>query len=274
MPGQRDTDREVPVAVPAAEAGKLTTPRWEVLRGESAKEFSIKEVLTLLQQEFPEVTISKIRFLESQGLIAPERNAAGYRKFFQPDIERLCEVLRLQKSTYMPLRKIKEHLDADTRVDLFSQETEQPSTTGAQEAPETPLSASRPELFPIDELARLTGAPAGAIDEMIRNGLIAGVTVAGQRHFTPIEIEIVRTIHAFARFGLEPRHLRHYRTSTDREVGLIEQLLMPLVRQRSPEGRQRASEELEELVELSSGLRSLLLENALASLKKLTNHSP
>ncbi|MGC9154842.1 MAG: MerR family transcriptional regulator [Ferrimicrobium sp.] len=243
------------------------------MRGESAKEFSIKEVLTLLQQEFPEVTISKIRFLESQGLIAPERNAAGYRKFYQPDIERLCEVLRLQKSTYMPLRKIKEHLDADTRVDLFSQETEEPSTPEVAHSDDAPLSTSRPELFPIDELARLTGAPATAIDEMIRNGLIAGVTVAGQRHFAPIEIEIARTIHSFAKFGLEPRHLRHYRTSTDREVGLIEQLLMPLVRQRSPEGRRRAGEELEELVELSSGLRGLLLENALVSLKRLTDQS-
>ena len=123
MPGERDTDREVSLVVPATGAGRLTTtPRWEVLRGDSGREFSIKEVLTLLQEEFPEVTISKIRFLESQGLIAPERNAAGYRKFFQQDIERLCEVLRLQKSTYMPLRKIKEHLEADTRVDLFSQE--------------------------------------------------------------------------------------------------------------------------------------------------------
>jgi DNA-binding transcriptional MerR regulator len=249
------------------------------LRGDSGREFSIKEVLTLLQEEFPEVTISKIRFLESQGLIAPERNAAGYRKFFQPDIERLCEVLRLQKSTYMPLRKIKEHLDADTRVDLFSQDPESEPEPEPEQSPDvepsvgSPSSASRPELFPIDELARLTGANTSTIEEMIRNGLITGVTVAGQRHFSPIEIEIVRTIHSFAKFGLEPRHLRHYRTSTDREVGLIEQLLMPLVRQRSPEGRRKAADELVELVELSSGLRGLLLENALSQLKKLTDHS-
>ncbi len=210
-----------------------------MLRGDSGREFSIKEVLTLLQEEFPEVTISKIRFLESQGLIAPERNAAGYRKFFQPDIERLCEVLRLQKSTYMPLRKIKEHLDADARVDLFSQEPESEAPQDVESPVGSPSSTSRPELFPIDELARLTGANTTTIEEMIRNGLITGVTVAGQRHFSPTEIEIVRTIHSFSKFGLEPRHLRHYRTSTDREVGLIEQLLMPLVRQRSPEGRRK-----------------------------------
>jgi DNA-binding transcriptional MerR regulator len=258
------------------------------LRGDSEREFSIKEVLGLLQEEFPEVTISKIRFLESQGLIAPERNAAGYRRFFQPDIERLCEVLRLQKSTYMPLRKIKEHLDADTRVDLFSQEIDEPEVANEPHqdissdadapslrasVPGSPASTTRPELFPLGELARLTGATTTSIDEMIRNGLIAGVMVAGERHFTPTEIEIVRAVHSFSKFGLEPRHLRHYRTSTEREAGLIEQLLAPLVRQRSPESRHRAAEELEELVELGAGLRGLLLDNALAQLKKLTDYS-
>ncbi|MEX6430261.1 MULTISPECIES: transcriptional regulator FtsR [Ferrimicrobium] len=275
MSGQRDTDRQVPTAVPTPGAGELTSkPRWEVLRGDSDREFSIKEVLGLLQQEFPEVTISKIRFLESQGLIAPERNAAGYRKFFQADIERLCEVLRLQKSTYMPLRKIKEHLDADTaRVDLFSQELEPHEPVDPPVTSGMPIPASRPELFPTDEVSRLTGASTTSIDEMVRNGLIAGVMVAGQRHFSPTEIEIARAVYAFAKFGLEPRHLRHYRTSTEREVGLIEQLVMPMVRQRSAEGRRKAAEELTELVELGGGLRGLLLDNALAHLKKLTDQS-
>lgn len=234
-------------------------PRFEVLHGQ--REYSIKEVLTLLQPEFPDITISKIRFLESKGLIAPERNSAGYRRFFPHDVERLVEILRLQRSTYMPLKKIKEHLEGERPIDLY------PATQG------TAAPSRRSDLVSIEDLASALDTSTATIEEIVASGFATGVLVAGTRHFGPLEAEIVRVVHGFGTFGFEPRHLKHFRTSTERELGTLEARIAPLVRQRSPEGRRRAIDQLDELLALGAELRRLLLALGTAELRRTAGQS-
>ncbi|MHB8190951.1 MAG: transcriptional regulator FtsR [Ferrimicrobium sp.] len=237
---------------------------WEVIAGDRGKEYSIREVLQLLQHEFPDVTISKIRFLESQGLIAPERSSAGYRRFFPTDIERLQQILKLQKSTFMPLRKIREKLDGQTLEsgDLFASVVD----TTPQEL-ETRQAPSRgPVLYDLEQVCELVEATRSEIEELITHGLIHGVGLAGTLHFSPADVAIAQVVHRFRTFGVEPRHLRIYRTSTDREVGFLEQLITPILRQRNPEAKVRAADQLETLRELGTSLRALLMEQAFEQL--------
>jgi DNA-binding transcriptional MerR regulator len=234
-------------------------PRFHVVHGQ--REYSIKEVLTLLQPEFPDITISKIRFLESKGLIAPERNAAGYRRFYQHDIDRLAEILRLQRSTYMPLKKIKEHLEGDRPIDLFPGGTE----------PELP--SRRSDLVSIDDLAAQLEVSVASIEEIVAGGFATGVMVAGKRHFGPLEAEIVRVVHAFGSLGFEPRHLRQFRNWANWELGALEARIAPLVRQRSPEARRRAIAQLDEMLELGGELRRLLLALGTAELRRSAGQS-
>jgi DNA-binding transcriptional MerR regulator len=233
--------------------------RFQVVHGE--REYSIKEVLTLLQPEFPDITISKIRFLESKGLIAPERNAAGYRRFYQHDIDRLAEILRLQRSTYMPLKKIKEHLEGDRPIDLFPSDHE----------PEPP--SRRSDLVSIDDLAAQLDVTVAYVEEIVAGGYATGVMVAGTRHFGPLEAEVVRVVHAFASFGFEPRHLRQFRNWANWEVGALEARIAPLVRQRSPEARRKAIAQLDEMLELGAELRRLLLILGTAELRRSAGQS-
>ncbi|ACU54059.1 transcriptional regulator, MerR family [Acidimicrobium ferrooxidans DSM 10331] len=226
-------------------------------------EYSIKDVLALLQEEFPEVTISKIRFLESQGLISPERTPSGYRRFYDHDIARLRHVLRLQKSTYMPLKKIKEHLDAGTQPsDLFSEDAvagqgnaETSAVTPNESEPEAGSSAeaSRSDapglLDEHDALAR-AGANASTLRAALDHGMIVGITKGRERYLTLEEVEILALLASLERHGLEPRHLRFVRSFAEREVGLIEQVLAPVLSMshRHPERARTAIAELAELL--------------------------
>lgn len=226
-------------------------------------EYAIKDVLALLQEEFPEVTISKIRFLESQGLISPERTPSGYRRFYDHDIARLRHVLRLQKSTYMPLKKIKEHLDAGTQPsDLFSEEAVA-GQTHADTLGDTPVESEPPAaasaegsradtaslLGERDALAR-AGASASTLRAALDHGMILGVTKGRERYLTLAEVEILGLLASLERHGLEPRHLRFLRSFAEREVGLIEQVLAPVLTtsHRHPERARAAIGELAELL--------------------------
>ncbi len=362
---------------------------------------SIGDVLTLLRQEFPDVTISKIRFLESQGLVNPERTPSGYRKFYEHDVERLRWVLRQQREHFLPLKVIKDRLDdddgtgtgpapdggadgaegAEGAVPVAHPAPVIPSAEPAEVAPEVPVLVGRvavsgvtalsaathlasaettpdakdgatlpgiepvhahaaptnhrgpaspadgpvaagapsgragpsdspapepttppaparkraaakaaaaaatppvakpevPEPAPasvdltgaslsIDELSAACGLEPTVIRELEAYGLLCSMTVAGLECFDEEALAVARVAARFAAYGIEPRHLRLYKNAADREAGFVEQIVIPLVRQRNPEARARAQDTADELTRLGQQLRGSLLRNALRDL--------
>jgi len=230
---------------------------------------SIGEVLTKLRGDFPDITISKIRFLESEGLIDPQRTPSGYRKFTGTDLERLRYVLLAQRDQYLPLRVIKENLDALDR--------------GLQPAPNAGgVAAPRPSLVTVDgemapsafgessdmrlsrdELLKATGLTEGALVELESFGLIS----PRGRHYDGDALSVGRAVTEMGAFGIEPRHLRSFKSAADREIGLIEQVITPLTRQKNTESKARAEEVQKEIASLSIRLHASLVRGGLNRLR-------
>lgn len=234
--------------------------------------FSIGEVLSRLRAQFPDVTISKIRFLETEGLVEPQRTPAGYRKFSTADVERLRYVLECQRDHYLPLRVIRTHLAAMDRG-----EPPPPSTTGepAEAAAAGPVadrlptaesfSAADPSEIRLTrgELAQAAGLESEQLQELERFGLLA--TRTGSSSYDGNALVVARTVAQLARFGVEPRHLRSFKTAADREIGLIEQIVSPYARQRGAEARDRAQGVVAELAALSVRLHAALVRAGLSA---------
>ncbi|MGH8892006.1 MAG: transcriptional regulator FtsR [Actinomycetes bacterium] len=226
---------------------------------------SIGEVLGELRAEFPDVTISKIRFLESEGLVEPARTPSGYRKFSHADVARLRYVLAAQRDHYLPLRVIREHLDAIDRG------LEPPTVPG--ERPRVPhraddglpgprsLAADGVDLrLSRDELAESAGLDAVLLDQIEGFGLIEPVRGSRASAMYDADALVIATAVAELRgYGLEPRHLRAFRTAADRESDLLSQVVAPLLRQRSPQARARAEEVAREMGALSLRLHTALV---------------
>ena len=295
---------------------------------------SIGEVLSLLKDEFPDVTISKIRFLESQGLLDPERTASGYRKFYDADVERLRWILRQQREHFLPLKVIKGRLgvgdpadrdadeddddeaarnpsgpvasgrDADAEPPVRSTVVPAPREPGPLVAvtPTGPPAAGRSDPGPptparppagapspgvvadgtvrepalsagmsgvnltLEELASATGLPYERLRELERYGFIAGRPVAGTVYYDEEALVVANLAVGFARFGVEGRHLRIYKNSAEREAGLFEQIVTPLLKQRNPEARRQAQQALEDLTHLGQSLRAAVLRQAIRRL--------
>lgn len=341
---------------------------------------SIGEVLSLLQEEFPDVTISKIRFLESQGLLDPERTPSGYRKFYEGDIERLRKILTLQKDHYLPLKVIKARLDEtegirpaptdagpDRRPAVNGTTTDPgtpppgPANRSAQgepgpvtavaldEQPAPPASAGservrpagvergaarsarsaragdpasrprarsgrrrRPDVADViegpapsapaqdadptiqlprprqaaarpsparpaadpdgpvsltaEELCQASGLPARGLRELEGYGLVEPHVVGDTSYYDADALVVARTYAAFREHGIEARHIRAYKVAAEREAGLYEQIVLPLLKQRNPEARQRAAETVAELVRLGDQMRAVLLRRNLRDL--------
>jgi DNA-binding transcriptional MerR regulator len=316
---------------------------------------SIGEVLSLLQGEFPDVTISKIRFLESQGLLDPERTPSGYRKFYEADIDRLRWILRQQKDHYLPLKVIKDRLDdavpardaavasksanngvavaaaqggtgpgPDRSVATAVALDERPGSTRAA-ADALPLAPARPSPAPADRPspapesaaparddspaatasaerapkaagapepaadaqrggarpAAPASAPAGSVSltaeelaqhsglamrdlrDLERYGLIESFAVGDSAYYDADALVIAQTAAGFLQHGIEARHMRSYKVAVDREAGLFEQIVLPLLKQRNPEARQRARDTIAELVRLGQQMRGVLLSREL-----------
>ena len=209
---------------------------------------SIGEVLAHLRAEFPDTTISKLRFLEAEGLVDPQRTASGYRKYSWDDVNRLRFVLTAQRDQYLPLRVIREQLDR--------QELEPPPrptlvAVGGQKAAD-PADVRVPRT---DLIAR-TGVSGEVLAELERMGL---VTARPPGWYDGDAAVIVETVVGLGRHGLELRHLRAFRAGADREVGLFAQLLAPLVRQHDPAARARAAETARQLQALSQRLHAALV---------------
>jgi DNA-binding transcriptional MerR regulator len=213
---------------------------------------SIGAVLERLRPQFPDVTISKIRFLESEGLVRPARTPSGYRQFTAADVERLRFVLSAQRDHYLPLKVIKEQLDAADRPRPL---TSVPLERGL---PTAESFAERPELrMTREELLASAGIDAAMLTELEQYGLIR----PGPAGLYDSESALVaKTVAAMTGFGIEPRHLRSFRASAEREVGLLEQIVAPMFKQRDPGARGRADEIARELAALSVALHTLLVK--------------
>lgn len=299
---------------------------------------SIGEVLGLLLEEFPDVTISKIRFLESQGLIEPERTPSGYRKFYDEDVEMLRVILREQRENFLPLKVIKDRLDtgeiprpidptptgsirlprsasrsaggppplaaAPTGPGLRAPQRPNDSSPAARtpaevrtpriEVSDDPIrpgddptgevdpaeeaasrsshpaaraGAPRAETgLTADELCAQAGVDVAFLDELESFGLVSAGRVGGWRTY---DADSIRAVHAAAQLcarGLEPRHLRLWRQIVDKEMALIEQLVLPLLRQRNPIARDQAGSLAMEIERLGEELRAALASKALRHL--------
>ena len=224
---------------------------------------SIGEVLGKLRGDFPDITISKIRFLESEGLIEPQRTPSGYRKFTGVDLERLRYVLTAQRDQYLPLRVIKENLDAlDRGLEPSAlpggAPTPRLATVDGEFAPahfaeESELRLSRSELL------ESSGLNEEQLTEVESFGLI---TIRG-RYYDADALAVARTIASIAAFGIEARHLRSFKSAADREIGLVEQVITPILRQKSSDAKARAEEVANELASLSVKLHAALVRAGL-----------
>lgn len=274
---------------------------------------SIGEVLSLLQPEFDDLTISKIRFLESQGLLEPERTPSGYRKFYESDVERLRWILRQQREQYLPLKVIRGKLgdpdDADPAGAEGAGPTDVPADpTGADPQPGRPASgaapapaatealdptparpdsgASRPSVtgggprpgpdgpdplapprtgvsLTAEELCAAAGLDRSGLAELERYGLVVAHPSGSTAYYDEEALTVAQLSARFMGHGVEARHLRMYKTAAEREAGVFEQLVMPLLRQRNPRARREAMERLSEVAGLGRDLRAAMLRIAL-----------
>jgi DNA-binding transcriptional MerR regulator len=221
------------------------------------KAATIGAVVKQLEREFPDISISKIRYLEDQKLLSPRRTQGGYRLYTQSDVERLRTILRLQRDEYLPLRVIRQELAAG-RTD---------SDAPAPAAGPDPRTLRRAAVsvrgqgarYPLDEVLDETGADPGLVRELEEFGVIKGERHDGETLYDETEREIVRACAELARFGVAGRNLRVFRTSADREASLLEQILAPSLRSRNAERRKEALEALENLAAITSHLKHLLL---------------
>lgn len=210
---------------------------------------SIGEVLTLLKREFPDVSISKIRFLETEGLVTPDRTASGYRRFSERDVEQLRAVLILQRDQYLPLKVIREHLDSET-------DDAPVAVAGSGLRPEDfRAGAGRVRLTRL-ELAEQVGLAESVVAQLESVGLV--VCTAGG-HYDEDALAIASVVARLSEFGVEPRHLRGFRVTADRDSGLLDQIATPYTRPRDQEARSRAQETIRELAALFVQLHAALL---------------
>ena len=219
---------------------------------------SIGTVLNVLRDEFPEVTISKIRFLESEGLIEPQRTPSGYRKFSADDVERLGHVLRMQRDHYLPLKVIREHLDAMERGEAVPLPVvgRQRDGEALLEAPEGPTAARIGRA----ELLAAAGIGEQELEEWESYGLVAPLPDGAYDAET---VTVASLVVELGRFGIEPRHLRAMKAAADREAGLVDQVVAPLKRHRNPQTRAHAQARTKELAALTVKLHATLVQTAL-----------
>ncbi|GAC56046.1 putative MerR family transcriptional regulator [Gordonia hirsuta DSM 44140 = NBRC 16056] len=219
---------------------------------------SIGAVLEILREDFPEVTISKIRFLEGEGLVTPERAPSGYRRFSTADCERLRFVLTAQRDRYLPLKVIREQLDA---IDAQAADTPGArllSSARSAVAPATDF-AERGGRVSREALIERTGVDSAFIAELMRNSLLA----AGPGGFFDEDaVRLVEAAAALANFGLETRHLRAFKVSADREAGLVAQIANPIAKGKGTGARDRAEELIREMAALSVTLHTQLVKAA------------
>ena len=223
---------------------------------------SIGEVLVTLKTEFPDITISKIRFLEGEGLINPERTPSGYRKFYEEDVDRLRMILRMQRDEYLPLKVIKERLlraDEEPISEEAVEAAKKAETSVIEEiaTPPTGLHMS------MDELAAATGVERDRIKELESFHILCSHGMNGDKYYDGDDFVTLSIVKEFFKFGIEPRHLTMYRHFAEREASFFEGIVMPVLRQRNPDAKRTATESLGELSTISRKFKQALLRTNL-----------
>lgn len=237
---------------------------------------SIGEVLAALQAEFPDASVSKIRFLEGEGLIAPERTASGYRKFYQRDLDRLRFVLKLQRDSFLPLKIIRERLAAADAGAVSPEEIATPAPVIVTTAVSTPTPSTEPaepeeSLTDVPapahmteaDLAAATGLELKQVQALREFGVICEHRNGGGAYFDGDDVHIGKLAREFLNLGIEPRHLKILRRFAEQEAALFEQLVVPAMRTRRPDARQQAAGTLTQLAKLSRALRQTYLHQSL-----------
>jgi DNA-binding transcriptional MerR regulator len=223
---------------------------------------SIGEVLVAVKTEFPDITISKIRFLESEGLITPERTPSGYRKFYVDDVDRLKSILQMQRDEYLPLKVIKERLarsDAGQDEGEALEGVEADEVATGEELAEAPTGLQ----MSLEEMSAATGVDRERIKELEGFGIVCTHGPEGSRYYDGDDYIVLSIVKDFLHHGIEPRHLTMYKHFAVREADLFEALVAPTLRQRNPEARKAATQTLSELSVTSRKFKQALLRNAL-----------
>ena len=224
------------------------------------KAMTIGAVCKALGPEFPDISISKIRYLEDQKLLAPRRTPGGYRLYSPGDMQRLRTILRLQRDEFLPLRVIRQELASGRAQEDVAAPT--PPADGAARRPKRRESVTAPSpgaLYSLDDVVEETRAEARLVAELEDYGVIKGEVRAGIKYYDETEREIVRAVTELARYGVGGRNLRAFRTSADREAALLQQILAPALRSRNVDRRKEAIEALENLAAVTTHLKHLLL---------------
>jgi DNA-binding transcriptional MerR regulator len=228
------------------------------------KALTIGSVVKQLAREFPDISISKIRYLEDQKLLSPRRTPGGYRLYSPADVQRLRTILRLQRDEFLPLRVIRQELAAGRA----EPEVAQGGADGRPLRRATVAVRGHTSSYRLDDVLEETGAEPSLVRELEEYGVIKGEKRDGDVLYDDTEKEIVRAVCELARFGVGGRNLRVFRTSADREAALLEQILAPALRSRNVERRKEAVEALENLAAIASHLKHLLL---VRDLRKITS---
>jgi DNA-binding transcriptional MerR regulator len=233
--------------------------------GKRQKSLTIGAVCKALAQEFPDISISKIRYLEDQKLLTPRRTPGGYRLYTQGDVARLRTILRMQRDEFLPLRVIRQELAAG-RAGAGGAGPDMPPAPGrvGREGargwrPTVSVGQASGALYSLDDVLEETKAEAKLVRELEEFGVVKGEMRGGVRYFDETEREIIGAVAELARYGVGGRNLRVFRSSADREANLLQQILAPALRSRNPERRKEAVEALENLAAVATHLKHLLL---------------
>ena len=232
------------------------------------KSLTIGAVCKALAQEFPDISISKIRYLEDQKLLNPRRTPGGYRLYTQGDLARLRTILRMQRDEFLPLRVIRQELASGRSGDAAPV----PGNTGRESSrkwrPSVSVREATGALYSLEDVLEETKAEAKLVQELEEYGVVKGELRGGVRYFDETEREIVAAVAELARYGVGGRNLRVFRSSADREANLLQQILAPALRSRNAQRRKEAVEALENLAAVASHLKHLLLIRDLRKLAR------
>ncbi len=225
-----------------------------------AKTLKIGAVVNALTNEFPDISVSKVRFLEGEGLISPQRTESGYRKFTSADVDRIRYILRQQRDHFLPLKVIKGKLSA------WERGVEPTTAPPAGPPPETYFAPSQVSMD-AEELARTAGVPMRLVDDLVRHRVIEPKTdSSGAETFDDAAVDVARAAHRLTGHGLEARHLRAIRLAANREVDLFRQLTGPLLRHASPASKKQAAEVLADLAQAARELQETIVRSDLRAL--------